>query len=340
MLIGLDIGGTKTEAVVLDNSLRARGRAVQATNTRTPEQLVAGAVEAIHAALAQAEVPLEQVSTVGVGVPGQVDPETGEVRLAVNLHLAAFPLGQALAAALQVPCRVENDVRAAAVGVYRLEEHAAIPNMAYVNIGTGVSAGLILGGKLYRGSHGMAGEIGHIVVEADGPLCNCGTRGCLETLVAGPAIARQGRRAIEAGEATLLREAKTLNSEAVYEAAEAGDMVGLRITAQVGSYLGRALHGLVMAYDVERIVLGGGVTHAGEPFLSAIQHAWQRQREHSPLAQAMLKPETLRLAGREHNMVAHGAAVLAAQAWERASANGLPLQSQKHGDGARAFFWP
>lgn len=321
MLIGLDIGGTKTEAIVLDSSLHARGHATRATNSRTPALLVEGAVQTILEAMQEAGAARGQVAMIGVGIPGQVEPETGEVRLAVNLHLTAFPLGAALEEALQVPCRVENDVRAAAVGAYRSGGQGAARNLAYVNVGTGVSAGLILEGKLYRGAHGMAGEIGHIIAEPDGPLCNCGARGCLETLVAGPAIARMGQEAVEAGEDTVLQRAGTITAATVYEAAASGDGVALRITEQVGTTLGRALHALVMSYDVERIVLGGGVTGAGEVFLEAIRRAWARERAQSALARALLRPEMLHLTEQGRNMVAYGAGVLAAEAAGQVSAS-------------------
>jgi glucokinase len=216
---------------------------------------------------------------------------------------------------------VENDVRAAAVGAYRSGGQGAARNLAYVNVGTGVSAGLILEGKLYRGAHGMAGEIGHIITEPDGPLCNCGARGCLETLVAGPAIARMGQEAVEAGEDTVLQRAGTITAATVYEAAASGDGVALRITEQVGTTLGRALHALVMSYDVERIVLGGGVTGAGEVFLEAIRRAWARERAQSALARALLRPEMLHLTEQGRNMVAYGAGVLAAEAAGQVSAS-------------------
>lgn len=312
LFVGLDIGGTKIEAILFDGALRERARVRGATVTTSPDALLARTVALVGELLHRAGASRADLALGGVGIPGQVIAETGEVRLAANLHLTAFPLGAALTAELGLPVVVENDVRAAAFGAARLSPGSVGENLAYVNVGTGLSAGLILGGTLYRGSSGMAGEIGHLVFDPDGPRCNCGAQGCLETLVAGPAIARAGREAVASGAETALRDLTPLTAEAVYYAAGEGDPVAQAITDRAGAALGRALQGLVMSYDVARIILGGGVTRAGDLFLRPILREWARQGAESPLARAMLRPAMLQLAPPGQNLVAAGAAALAA----------------------------
>lgn len=307
--VGLDIGGTKTHALVVEQATGAIvGQATGPTQVDTPSKLVAGIVDVVQKAVQAAGIRLSQVTAVGAGVPGQVAPLTGEVHLAANLHLSAYPLGAELTAALQTPVFLENDGRLAALGAYQqLYQPTALQNMAYLSIGTGISAGLILNGRLYRGSHGMAGEIGHIIVEPNGRLCNCGLRGCLETVAAGPAI-------LQTATASQEWPSENLTTARVYQLAQAGDPTAQSIVQNVSLHLSRALHILVMSYDVEKIVLGGGVTHAGTAFLSPVLAELSRLRHNSPLAQAMLPDDKITLLPDGFNAGAWGAIALAKSA--------------------------
>ncbi len=310
LFIGLDIGGTKIEAVAADSRFAPCGSAVRASDISSPVALIAAVEQA--AAQASGGAP---IAAAGVGIPGLVDTESGEVRMAVNLRLERYPLGQALAARLGCPVRVENDVRLAAWGAYReLVRQTAIRHMAYLSIGTGVSAGIIIDGRLHRGAHGMAGEIGHVPVDPNGPLCNCGQRGCLETLIAGPGIARLGRQAAAAGRAPALAGAAQPSAREVFAAAEAGDPGAQEVVAYAGALLGRTLEAMVLAYDPERIVLAGGVAKVGAPFLRPILAEWERLRQITALARTLLLPEKLSLADPERNMGAWGGIYLAADA--------------------------
>src|SRR5205823_13868902 len=133
----------------------------------------------------------------GLGIPGRVQPATGLVESAVNLRWRQLPAGPLLAERLGVPCHLENDARAAALGAYQTGDERRFQNWAYISVGTGIAAGLILRGQLYRGPNGMAGEIGHTVVLPGGPRCACGLSGCLEAIAAGPAILREARLRLE-----------------------------------------------------------------------------------------------------------------------------------------------
>lgn len=317
--VGVDIGGTKVDTLLVNAHFTPQAALTFATDLTSPEQTLQGIRIAIQATLEAANVCLRDIAAIGLGVPGQVDPATGVVNLAVNLKWNHFPAGELLTTSLAVPCFLENDVRAAALGVYRFGKAGAAQTIAYVSIGTGVSAGLILQGRLYRGVHGMAGEFGHIVVDPNGPRCNCGARGCLETFIGGPALARLGRQAAQTEAHTLLQQYSSITAKEVYEAAQAGDAAANQIVEQAGIYLGRALQQLIMFYDVDCIVLGGGVARAGNAFLQPLVREWQRQRQLSSLARTMLRPEMLQLIDPHQHIGTLGAVAVAEQGLQQTS---------------------
>ncbi|HFQ93157.1 MAG TPA: ROK family protein, partial [Anaerolineae bacterium] len=180
--VGLDVGGTKTEALLVDERQRPLAQAQCPTDTGSPEGVMASIVTAVNTALKEAGIVSAQIGAIGIGVPGLVRPQDGAVQLAANLNLREYALAEAVTAVFQAPVVLENDVRLAAIGAYQhLRAQQPIQHMAYLSIGTGIAAGVALNGRLWRGAHGMAGEIGHIVVEPDGAVCACGQRGCLET---------------------------------------------------------------------------------------------------------------------------------------------------------------
>lgn len=282
--LGLDIGGTKTAALVVDESGATLGRAVSPTDVASPAHLVAGTIAISDRALHDARRSRAELVAAGVGVPGQVDPATGTVSLAVNLNLhEPYPLGQALQSALGVPVVLENDVRAAAWGAYHwARQQSSLDSLAYLSIGTGIAAGLVLDGRIWRGSHGMAGEIGHIPMDAAGPRCVCGSYGCLEALAAGPAVAAQ------ATSANINVDGRAPSTHEVYSLAAAGKPAAVEIVDRAAGYLARAVYMLFMTYDVDQVVIGGGVTRAGDAFNQPLRQALDALRASSPLASSMM----------------------------------------------------
>ena len=288
LLVGVDVGGSKIAVLVVDREERVLGRQVAQTHAVDPDRAPDEIVTVVNDALLAAGARTDDVAAIGVGVPGRVDPATGTVTLAVNLGWSDLALGPRLEARLGRPCVVENDVRAAALGLHRRNVLGHIDDLAYLAIGTGVSAGVILDGSLHRGARGLAGEIGHVIVDPDGALCACGQNGCLETLVSGSAIARLAREAIEGGRPTSLAALSAPSAVDVYLAAADGDPLATEIAEAVGRRLAWAVHLLVMTYDVERVVLGGGVSHAGETFVRPIRRELERMRASSALAREQL----------------------------------------------------
>ena len=189
MKVGLDVGGTKTDAVAVDASGAIAGR-VRIPTGWGPDAVIRTIVDAVSALGAEAGVDLTTVQSVGVGIPGQIEPGTGRVVHAVNLGVDTLDLAAAVEPQLGVPVQVENDVKAAALGAHALFSRSgavAPASMAYLNLGTGIAAGIVSDGVLWRGARGTAGEVGHISVDPNGPLCRCGQRGCIEAFAGGGA---------------------------------------------------------------------------------------------------------------------------------------------------------
>jgi predicted NBD/HSP70 family sugar kinase len=298
--IGIDIGGSSTTAVAIDEAGQILGHHQAKGMVDGGRQMMTAALAAVGA------LEMDDFEAVGVGVPGQVDPMTGKVRMAVNLGVGAtaIDLGEELSQALGRPVVVENDVHAAAVGAHeslRLEG-VAPHTLALVSIGTGIGAGFVVQGELVRGAHGMAGEIGHVVIDESGAVCRCGQRGCLEAVAAGPAIARAWPRGAAGSAAT-----------ALFAAAAEGDAAAEKVAGRIAGHLTTALIWLAATHDAESVVLAGGVSGAGQPFLDAVREQVQRRGASSELAARRLRPEQVTLARVEEPPGPRGAAVLAAR---------------------------
>jgi predicted NBD/HSP70 family sugar kinase len=265
----VDIGGTKTEAVAIDDA----GLVISEVRVPTgfgAEAVVASTVAAVTGLAERLGTTSTAFGAIGVGVPGAVDPASGRVAHAVNLGLDGLALGDELAARLGVRVRLENDVNVAALGAFHLLGHGPERSMAYLNLGTGLAAGLVLGGALWRGSRGTAGEIGHIPVDPAGELCSCGQRGCLELLASGSAVARQWPTEHP-------RPVQNL-----FEAAAAGDALAIEVRARFIDNVASAVRVLVLTVDVDDVVIGGGITSLGAPLLEAIRGVlttWSAQSE-------------------------------------------------------------
>ena len=308
--VGVDIGGSKVAVLVVsaDDQVLAR-RSVPAASAE-PDEAIAQIASVIRDAVAEAGATLDDVAAVGLGVPGRVDTATGDVAFAVNLGWQHLPLGRRLEAALGVPCRVENDVRAAAVGLHRDGRYSRVDDLIFLGIGTGISAGVVLEGRLHRGVRGLAGEIGHVVLDPDGAPCACGLRGCFETIAAGAGIARAARAAIDTGEATTLSAIAEPTAADVFTAAEAGDSVASRLVDAAADAIARIIHELVLAYDVELIVIGGGISRAGAPLLDRIRAGLARIAAPSAFAAELLGETDVRLAAADHDIGTWGAIAL------------------------------
>ena len=313
--VGVDIGGSKIAVLVVDPDGDVCARRHVPAASSQPDEAIAQIAAVIRDAVTEAGGTMADVEAVGLGVPGRVDGANGDVTFAVNLGWQHLPLGRRLAAALGVPCVVENDVRAAAVGLHREAPFGPTDDLVYLGIGTGISAGVVLDGRLHRGVRGLAGEIGHVVLDPDGAPCACGLHGCFETIAAGAGIARAAREAAAAsagGEPTTLATIADPTAADVFAAAAAGDLAAGRIVDRAAAAIARMVHELVLAYDVELVVIGGGISRAGSPLLERVQAGLDRIGAPSPFAAELLAETDVRLVGSDHDVGTRGAIALLA----------------------------
>jgi glucokinase len=203
----------------------------------------------------------------------------GVMRFAPNVAWREFPLAERIREGVGLPTLVDNDANVAAWGEFRFGAGKGCNDMLLVTVGTGIGGGIVAGGKLFRGGHGFAGEIGHIIVEPGGPLCGCGNLGCWEQVASGRAIGRLGREAAAEHPESLIVELAggrtgDVTGQAVTAAAMNGDPVAVRILAEVGRRLGEGIAGLVNILDPDIVVVGGGVIEAGELILEPARRAF------------------------------------------------------------------
>lgn len=301
MRVGLDVGGTKTDALAVDDDSRIVARVRRPTGWG-PDAVAQGVLEAVRA-LAGEGVDLGSVRSVGVGIPGQVDPATGRVVHAVNLGVDDLDLPGAVEVELGVPIAVENDVKAAAFGAYALRgrrDGAAIRSMAYLNLGTGIAAGIVSDGILWRGARGAAGEVGHISVDPNGPLCRCGQRGCIEALAGGGAVAERWARRGE------------LPVRDIFDAAETGDPSARQLRAGLARGVAAGVRVLVLTADVDIVVLGGGVTGLGDRLMRDVERELQASAEASAFMRSLRLSERVELLPPGSPAAALGAALIGA----------------------------
>lgn len=309
--IGVDVGGTKVAAILVDADNTVLARHSAPTNLHSVEETLEGIAQVVETTMQQAKVDRSLVHAIGLGVPGHVEPSNGIVRLAVNLNWQEVAVGAWLTNRLDISCYLENDVRTGALGVYAFACPDGARSLIYLSIGTGVAAGIILNGELYRGSNGMAGEIGHTVIDPQGIRCKCGAYGCIEALVAGPAIATAAQTALIHTSGSLLHHHTPLTAADVYAAAATGDALAQRLVANTSHYLALALRQIALSYDTDHIVIGGGVTAAGAAFSGPLTQAIEELRRESPLAQMMLNPARISISPVHFNAGTWGAIALA-----------------------------
>jgi len=298
--IGIDIGGTKTDAVALaaDGSVAAEHRRPTGFGA---DAVLASAEAAARAVAAELGVEPAAFGTVGVGIPGTVDRRTGRVTHALNLGLEDLDLGGELASRLGRPVRVENDVNAAALGAWQALGGGDSESMAYLNLGTGLAAGLVLGGRLWRGARGVAGEIGHIPVDPAGPACPCGQRGCLELTASGSGLAR-----VWDGDSV----------RGLHEAAAGGDAVAHGVWNGFVDHVAASVRLLVLTVDPDRVVIGGGLSSLGDELLGAVRGVLGGWAASSPFLASLDLADRVEVLPNDFPAAAVGAALVGAAAGE------------------------
>src|SRR3954471_14639346 len=257
-VIGVDLGGTKLLAGVVDGDLRVHHRTRRLAQGLDQPALLDTAVEAVQEAVGASA---HEVSAVGFGVPGLIEPASGRVTFSTHLPIEGLRFAEVLTGRLGLPVFVDNDANLALLAEHRGGAARGARNAMLLTLGTGIGGALLVEGELYRGRRGAAGELGHVVVDMDGPPCQgkCPNRGCLEVMASGTALEREARRAGLGGAPT---------GPVITELARDGDPAAREVVALIGRRLGIGLSGLANAFDPDVIVIGGGVIAAGELLLA------------------------------------------------------------------------
>ncbi len=299
--IGVDVGGTK----ILAGAVTADGQIVRTARRQTPRAEPDAVLSLIAEVVAElADASADPVDGVGLGMAGLIDAERSTVLFAPNLHWSNVPVRAPLEAATGFPVVVENDGNVAAWGEYRFGAGRGSDDLVLVTVGTGIGGGIVLGGSLLRGSHGIAGEVGHVNAVPDGIPCGCGRNGCLEQYASGSALVRRarrlaGKRRAEAGVLLALGDGtpEGVQGAHVTEAAAAGDPIAIEAFAATGSWLGRGLADLAAVLDPDVFVVGGGVADAGDLLLASVRRTLadkvigQQARPAPPVVVAELRNE-------------------------------------------------
>jgi glucokinase len=290
--LGIDLGGTGIKFGLVNE----RGDLLRTMKVSTPSK--SDPLEVIDLMVHQAKTLLQtlngkKIRGIGIGAAGDVDPKTGSIRLSPNLKWRNVPLKSLISRRLNYPLKVENDANVAAWAAYIVEAKRKVSNLLCVTVGTGVGGGLIIEGKLYRGTTGSAAEIGHMTLFPEGVPCPCGNQGCLERYVGARAMADEARRAIEAGESTIIPklvqgDLGVISPLILAQAARQGDKLAVQLWNQVGERLGIGLAGLINILNPSWIVLAGGLSRAGGLLLDPVKRTILKRSFHTPAAAAKL----------------------------------------------------
>ncbi len=285
--IGIDLGGTNIAVGVVDEAHHIVGAASRPTESGNgTAALLDDIAECVHAALRRCGLSLRECSGVGIGVPGTCDTARGVVRYAHNIRWDGVPVTELLRQRLGLPAYLGNDADCAALGEVVAGAAKGCGSALMVTLGTGVGGGFVVNGQIWSGHGGLGGEFGHMCIEMDGAACSCGQRGCWEAYASATALIWQAKVAAAAHPESALNVVD-LNGATIYELAAAGDAAACAVTAKFAEYVGVGLVNFINALFPEVILLGGGVSGAGDALLVPVRayvkaHAFVRDAEALP----------------------------------------------------------
>jgi glucokinase len=284
--IGCDLGGTNLRAGIVDTDT---GKVIHLISVPTlaregHDAVIDRMVALFQKVIKQSAVAVSEIDSIGVGVPGVLNPDEGMVLFLPNLHggWKNVPLCQKIQSAIDLPVFLINDVRAITMSEWKYGAGKGVANLVCFAIGTGIGGGVVVNDHLIMGIDGTAGELGHTIIDPDGPQCGCGNCGCLETYASGPAIAAMGIKAVKQGRTTLIGklvdfDLNHITPEVIAKAANQGDLIAKEIFEHVGHLVGIAAVNISLALVPDRIVIAGGVAAAGDLLLEPIRRTMQER---------------------------------------------------------------
>ncbi|HEY3816223.1 MAG TPA: ROK family transcriptional regulator [Polyangiaceae bacterium] len=303
--IGIHFGVRHTAIAVADARRNIRAMKVAGSLRGQPERAIETLRPLVRDTLREAKLPRTRLAGIGVAVAGLVDHASGTCVLAPNLQWYDVPIREMLAREFRVPAAVRNVMHAGAIAEGRLGAAQGVRSFAWVYVGSGIGAAIVVDGRVYYGKHGYSGELGHCTVMDNGRVCGCGRTGCLETVASGTAIEAAARASMRSPDgARASRSTRELDAHAVAVAARAGDDEARRILSRAGDYLGMGISYLLNLLNPEMVVLGGRVIQAGESLLEPVRSSVGR---HAMRAEGIpILASTV-----EGDVMLHGAVLLA-----------------------------
>ena len=270
--VGIDVGGTNLKAGVVDENGHIISKVDCPTKVeRGHEAVVADMAKLALKAIEKSGVSMDEVKSVGIGIPGILDPRTGIVPFCTNLGWHNVPLIELMQKDVHKPIYVDNDATVATLAENVAGVSAGAKSSVFLTLGTGVGGGVVIDGKVYSGAHGVGSELGHMIVVVDGEECTCGNRGCWERYASATALIRMGTEAAKAHPESVLNEAKSISAKTVVDAAKAGDKAAMEVFDRYTYYLAVGIVNIINFIDPEIIAIGGGVSAAGEFLIKPVR---------------------------------------------------------------------
>ncbi len=282
--IGVDLGGTNIATGVINEKNEIIGRGKVKTRAPRPAEAIFDSIkEAVDMAVVNAGINYEEIISVGIGTPGSVNKDTGAIEFSNNLKFHNVPAKQMLEERLKKPVYLENDANAAALGEAVAGCGNGVKNFVAVTLGTGVGSGIIIDGKIYRGSNFCGGEMGHMVINVDGIPCNCGRKGCWEKYASATALVSQAVEAMQSNKDSLLWQTcdgdlNKVEGKTIFEALDLGDATAKAVVDKYLYYVAIGIANVINALQPEAVCVGGGISGQGERILQPIREMVKAER--------------------------------------------------------------
>ncbi|MDT4376316.1 ROK family transcriptional regulator [Blautia coccoides] len=283
-IIGVGVGRSKTNVLMMNLAGEVFIREIMETGgTVVPEVWISRLIRVIENVIRESGLPEKRILGMGIGMPGILDEESGKVLFSPDFKWENVDMLTPIRERFKMDITIENANRALAMGEYYFGAGVDSRNFLVVNLGHGIGSAIMREGEFYRGSSGSSGEIGHIILEKNGPKCNCGNKGCLQAIASGNAIARDAKIAVLEGNASKIMELvngdiNRIEAKTVFEAAHLGDQMAIQITERAMQYIGIGLANYINLLDPDLIILFGGLTNAGNIFLKKIKEVLRERQ--------------------------------------------------------------
>lgn len=281
--IGIDLGGTSIKIGVISNEGQLINHVEVPTRTQDGYQaIISDIITNSKNLIEQVNLTMENIKGMGLGLPGMLDIEEGIVTFAPNLSWRNVPVKSLLEGKLRIPIKLDNDANVAVLGEAWVGAGKGYKHIVMSTIGTGIGSGIIINGEILHGKNGMAAELGHIPISEEGAQCGCGSNDCLETISSATGIIRRGKEIVQAGKSSILTKeyadkVEQITAKSIIDAAKLGDKEALQVVNNAGKLLGRGLAIVANLFDPEIIIIGGGVSHAGEIIFKPIKDEFNRK---------------------------------------------------------------